>query len=60
MGLFGPSKAEKASSARITASIQQETARNTRQTADEERRANPRPHKVDKSVLRVKEGRGRR
>ena len=29
-------------------------------TADEERRANPQPHKVDKSVLRVKPSRGRR
>ena len=55
------------SSDRITAQLaaqkaaaQAAAARAARQAAEDERRANPRPHKVDKSVLRVKEGRGRR
>lgn len=60
MGLFGPSKAEKAASDRAIANLNADRGREARRIADEERRANPRPHKVDKSVLRVKEGRGRR
>lgn len=43
-------KPETGSSARITRQIREQ---NTPAFADGERRANPQPHKVDKSVLRA-------
>jgi hypothetical protein len=51
------------SSDRVTAQLAAQKAAKdaaAKFAADNARRANPQPHKVDKSVLRVKEGRGRR